>query len=321
MAANYNAVTADQMAEALDQEFIENFRGEFDRFAEILGLFEIETNAAGTALYQYKVTGSLFDGVINASYTGETGETGESGYVPASIQLGASSGTAYIDGDMIARSKYTLTKTPIGEVDFIPYAKETSAKAILKAGYEKAIVRTDQKARQQLRAAIMGDFFALLANGTTTATGVGLQAALAQADAALGTALENNGEEGGRIVYFVNRLDAAEYLANTNVSTQNAFGMSYLENFLGVENVILTSKVAQGTLYGTPVDNIHVYGLDFGALGNAGLNYESDDLGLAGVHHDPDYDHGTANTFLVRGAKFVPEITDFIVKGTVAASA
>lgn len=97
--------------------------------------------------------------------------------------------------------------------------------------------------------------------------------------------------------------------------------MTYLESFLGIQNVILTNKVEAGTAFATPVENIHVYGLDFGALGSAGLTYETNDMGLVGVHHEPDYDHGSAETYLVRGAKFIPEITDFIVKGSTTPAA
>ena len=91
---------------------------------------------------------------------------------------------------------------------------------------------------------------------------------------------------------------------------------AYLENFLGVRNVMLTNKVTAGTVFATPIENIHVYGLDFATLGSAGLVYETNDMGLVGVHHEGDYNYGSAETFLVRGAKFVPEVTDFIVKGS-----
>lgn len=103
--------------------------------------------------------------------------------------------------------------------------------------------------------------------------------------------------------------------ANAQVTLQTAFGMSHLQSFLGVENVVVTSKVAKGTVYVTPVENIHVYGLDFSTLGEAGLVYESDPLGLIGVHHVPDYDRASAETYLVNGATFLPEVTDFLPAG------
>ena len=59
MAANANTQTTSDVVTSLDIEFVNNFQEEYDRFSELIGLFEVETMAAGTALYQYKVSGSL----------------------------------------------------------------------------------------------------------------------------------------------------------------------------------------------------------------------------------------------------------------------
>lgn len=300
MAANANTIKKADVVYALDVDLVENFRGEFDRLAEILGLFEVNSLAAGTAIYQYAITGSLLDGSASDSK--------------------GTSGTSYVEGDFIARSKYAVTKNLVGEVAFVPYAKQTTAQAIQKSGFEGAIARTDRKAKQELQNAVLSSFFTFLANGTSTAAPESgtwsLQAALAYVSAKLGDVLETRGEAGGEAVYFVNRQDAAGYLANASITTQDVFGMTYLRDFLGVQNVILTNKVSSGTVYATPIENIHVYGLDFGTLAESGLAYETDSLGLIGVHHVPDYDYGSVETFLVRGATFVPEVTDFIVKGS-----
>lgn len=297
MAAHNDIINKAAVVSALDQEFIANFRGEYDRLAEIIGLFPVEILSAGAALYKYSISGNL----VNTT------------------TADGSSGSAYVEGDFIARSKYTLTKSSAGSMEFKPYAKETTGQAVLKGGFENAVIRSDRKMLQQLRAAILNDFFsALSADGTGSASGVGLQAALAKADAALGDAMENNSDEPGRIIHFVNRQDAADYLGKADITTQTAFGLTYLENFLGVQDVILTNKVSSGTLIATPVENIHVYGMDFSALGDAGLAYESEDLGLIGVHHDVDYDRASATTYVLRGALFLPEITDYIVKATIS---
>lgn len=304
MTAYDNIITTEDTVASLDQEFVKAFRGEYDRFAEILGLFPVQTRAAGSALYQYKITGQLAD-------QAKDDQAPEKG----------SSGKTYEEGDFIARTKFVLDKEPVGEIEFAPYAKQTTAQAILKGGFENAVLRTDRKALQQLRSAILADFFAFLGQGTGSATGVGMQGALAQMDAVLANSMETNGDEPGAIVHFVNRLDAADYLGKAPVTMQTVFGLTYLESFLGVENVILTNKVAKGTAIATPVENIHIYGLDFGALGSAGLSYESEELGLVGVHHAADYDYASAETYIVRGATFLPEVKDYIVVGTVAASA
>ncbi len=290
MAAPSNQTNSDAINVSLDQEMVESFLGEYSRLAEILGVFEPEVMQAGQVLNQIKVTGSL-------------NETG--------------SGSGYTEGDEVALSKYTAEQIPVGTLTPRPYRKQTTHAAILKGGYETAILRTDRKMLSNVRNAILTDFFTFLATGTGTASGVGLQGALAMADAALGDAMETAGDSPDAIVHFINRQDAASYLAKAEISTQNMFGLTYLESFLGVGNVFLTNKVTSGTVIVTPVENIHVYGIDFSALSNGGLAYTTDSNGLIGVAHTPAYDHVSADTNVLCGALFFPEVKDYIVKGTI----
>ena len=69
-------------------------------------------------------------------------------------------------------------------------------------------------------------------------------------------------------VYFMNPLDAADYLGDATIITQNAFGMSYVENFLGLGTVIFNSSVTKGKIYATakqmfPDGGVAVYGRRF----------------------------------------------------------
>lgn len=296
MPAPTNAVTTAEMNVALDQEFIANFNQDYNRLADILGIFAPETMSAGVALNQLKITGEL----NNAK--------GED----------SSSGTAYVEGDLVALSKYMAAKNPVGTVGIMPYRKLTTASAILKSGYETAILKTDQKMLAQIRNAIVARFFDFLKNGTGEATGKTLQAAAANVDAVLGDKLEENDDSTDRIVHFVSRQDAADYLGNAAITTQTAFGLTYLEQFLGFTNVFMTNKVAKGTIWATPVENIHIYGLDFGALASGGLSYAQDSHGLIGVAHKPAYDRVSAETNVVCGTLMFPEVADYIVKGTIA---
>ena len=350
MAVRPNTITRDYTVEALDKEFIANYRGELDRLVEFLGMFDIQTLAAGNSLYQYKVTGQLLnaatdpgtivyqktsdkDVVTGKTYYTKSGDTYTEVQSPAKADLkdyyvayaspGSSSGTEYVEGDRIARSLYKVEKIHIGDVEFVPYAKQTTAQAILKGGYENSIGRTDRKAVREMRSDILNKFFALLENGTNVVAPAaggtyGLQQLLAFMDATLKDSMETNGDGGDDVdaIYFVNRQDAAAYLANAPVTMQTAFGMTYLESFLGVQNVMLTNKVQQGTVRATTVENIHIYGMDFGTLASTELAYATDELGLIGVHHAVDYDHASAETYLVRSTNFIPEVLDYIVKGS-----
>lgn len=298
MAAPTNIITAADIDAALSQEFVQNFKGEFDRLAELMGIFGVSTRAAGVALYQYTVSGALNNAAGNDS----------------------SSGTAYVEGDEVALSKYTVTRTPIGDLSPIPYRKMTTAKAILQDGYEKAVIATDNKMLAQIRAQIINQFFTTMANGTATqgtATIAGLQECLALMDAKVLDNMETNGDvTDAALVHFVNRQDIAAYLANAAISTQTAFGMTYIQNFLGVQNIFVTNKVASGTAYATSAANIHAYGIDFGELSQGGLVYQVADNGLIGVAHKGAYDHASAETNVMTGLQLIPENTGYIGKFT-----
>ena len=348
MAVPTNIITAADIDGALSQGFIRNFQGQFDRLAELMGIFGVSVRPAGTALYQYTVSGSLNNSAHAAGAYFKTADTdivpGKTYYTvssnvysavanPAKANLasyyeldilGSSSGTAYVEGDEVALSKYTVTKTAIGDLSPIPYRKMTTAKAILQDGYEKAVMATDAKMLSQIRAQLINQFFTFLATGTgAPAAGTSvtdLQKALAYGDAALQNAMETNGDAAdGAFVHFVSRDDAADYLATANITTQTLFGLTYIENFLGVERVFLTNKVTAGYVYVTPAENIHAYGIDFGELSQGGLVYQTGDNGLIGVAHKGAYDYASAETDVMCGLQLVPETLDYIVKSTISA--
>lgn len=315
MAVITNTTTTTDLNFSLDREMIQNFTGESDRLLEILGLLgAVETMTAGQALQQVTITGSLNNAKTDASELGESAS--------GTVTLGSSSGTAYVEGDEVALSKYTVAKTPVGVVEVEPYRKLTTAQAILKSGYEVAVLRTDRKMLAQVRSQIITNFFTFLATGIGTSTAAAdLQSMLANMDASLGDALETNSDESDRIIHFVNRQDAAAYLGGKDVTTQTAFGMTYMQDFLGIQNVFVTNKVTKGTAWCTPAENIHAYGLDFSSLSTAGLAYAQDSNGLIGVAHTPAYDRVSAETHVVNGMLLFPEVKNYMVKGTITPTA
>lgn len=299
MAAIANQVNAAAVNAALDQEFVENFRQQYDRLAEILGLFGVTTKAAGTTLKQFTVTGELNNAKADDS----------------------SSGTAYVEGDLVALSKYTLTQKIVGEMKLVPYRKMTTAQAIEENGYEPAVLREDAKMLNHVRSQCIGNFFKFLDNGTGKATGKTLQELLAASEAALGDALENNGDASARVIHFLNRADVYKMLGDKDITTQTMFGMNYFQSFLGIADVFTSAKVPSGTVYATPVENVHAFGLDFGALSQAGIDYTTDASGIIGVSHTVEMDRLGVVTNVACGLTLMPEVTDYIVKGTVAPGA
>lgn len=301
MPAPANLTNSEAINYGLTQEFIANFNQDTDNLLRLLGIVSPERVGAGYTLTQHKVTGSL----NNAK--------DENG----------SSGTAYVEGDLVSLSKYTMGETAIEKVKLRPYRKVTSAQAIAEHGNVPAIVRTDQKMLSDIRADILSQFFAFLGTGTGAATGKTLQACLAYMDAKLQDTLETNNDNGASysLVHFVNRTDVADYLATAQVTTQTSYGMTYIQDFLGVQNVFVTNKVAAKAPVVTASQNLHMYAPEFGELANAGLSYTESDSGLIGVNHNAVYDHVSVETNVLTGATLFAEVTDYIVKGTIAPGA
>lgn len=300
MAALDNTIKAADIAAMQDKLFVANFDQEVNQLIEVLGLFGVETLTAGQAYYQYKVTGSL-----NAAEVAE--------------------------GDEVPLSKYSTEKVSFGEIEVKPYRKLVTAQAILKSGYENACLRTDSQMAKDIRADRLKQFFEYLkgeeiedtkgGSAIKEATGNDLQGTLAYMLQTLGDELEKNNDEADEssYVWFMNRKDVADYLAGKDITTQTLYGMTYIKDFLGiVSNVFVTNKVDAKSIFVTPASNIHIYAPDFAALAQGGLNYETSESGLVGVHHQPAYDRTSCETYALTGMTIIPEIVDYIVKGTIS---
>ena len=349
MAIIPGTITSDDTIEAVNQEFISKYREEFDRFAEVIGLTGVETVNAGTALYKYVVTGALTDTAIDPGtivyektkdtdivsgkkYYTKSGSTYTEVQSPAKASLkdyyvayasaGSSSGRTYVEGDEITLSHFKVEKVPVGEVNFMPYKLLVTAQAIQRGGIQNAYFRIVDKARKQMRGDAVGDMFAWLnefAGATATAPESGtwnLQQLLAHTDEKLLNTMESANESDLDIVHFVNRSDAYGYLANATITTQDLFGLTYLENFLGIERVFLTNKITAGTVVATPVSNIHVYAVDYGTINQTELDYQTDDMGMVGIAYGPDRDHAGIGVYPVRSMTIIPEKDAFVVRGS-----
>ena len=304
MTAPKNLTDSAAINYAMSMEFAARFNQDTNQLMQVLGIVSPEVVPAGYKLEQLKVTGA----------PDETSTAGADG----------TSGSGYIEGDLVKLSKYTVAPTDLDlKVKLRPYRKVTSAQAITEKGQVNAIVRTDNKLLSDVRSEMVTSFFGFLANGTGTATGKTMQAALINTEAKLQDTLETNKDDGMslNIIHMVNRTDVADYLGTANITMQTSFGLTYLEYFLGISNVLITNKVPKGTIYATPTENLHMYAVNFAELASAGLPYVISDNGLIGIQHAPVYDHVSVETNVLTGATLFAEITDYIVKGTIAPGA
>lgn len=278
--AENNLIKKEDLVRAREIDFVNVFGENTKKLLELLGVTRKIAKQAGTVLKAYTATGTLQNGAV-------------------------------AEGDVIPLSKYETEAVPLGEIALRKWRKATSAEAIIERGYNQAVDMTTDRMLKDVQGVVRSDFFAHLANGTGVASGDDVQAALAQAWGQLQVKFEDDDIQA---VYFMNPLDIADYLATANITTQNAFGMTYVEDFLGLGTVITNSRVPKGTVYATAKDNIVLYyvPVNGGDLGEA-FAFTSDETGLIGIHEEPDYTNMTASDTVINGMTLFAERLDGII--------
>ena len=286
MAVETNTIMQADLARVRMIDFNLQFTGSLRKMIEALGVTRKIAVQEGAALKMLTVTGTLENGAVN-------------------------------EGDLIPLSKYETVETPVGEVKLNKWRKATTAEAILKGGYDQAVGATTDKMVKDIQKTIRTGLFDFMATGTGTATGAGLQAALANGWGKLSVLFEDDAVE---TVYFLNPMDVADYLGTAQVTMQTAFGMTYIENFLGLGTVFLNSSVPQGKYYATAKDNIVMYYVNVGSGDiRASFNLTTDELGYIGINEYPDNDTARVLNLVMSGVTFFPERKDGIVVGTISA--
>ena len=229
MAAETNLITQEQMKKVREVDFVTQFaHNSLNKFMEVLGVTRKIPMMEGTTLYVYSTTGTLQSGAV-------------------------------AEGDIIPLSQYETTRTAVGEITLNKWRKAVSAEAIKKSGYKAAVEETDSALLRDVQKGIRKNFFDFINGsiaGATTATGADLQSALAAAWGQLQVKFE---DDAAQAVYFCNPLDVAEYLGAASITTQNAFGMNYVEDFLGLGTVVLSANIEQGTFVATAKENFIAY--------------------------------------------------------------
>lgn len=289
--AETNLITQTQMSKVREVDFVHQFtHNSLAKLVEVLGVTRKIPMMEGTTMYYYTTTGTL-----------------QSGVVP--------------EGEIIPLSQYATAKTPIGEITLKKWRKAVSAEAIKKSGYEAAQRDTDAALMRDVQKGIRTDMFGFLngtITGSVTATGVGLQAALADAWGKLQIAFEDDTAEA---VYFVNPTDVATYLGGAQISTQTAFGMNYIEDFLGLGTVIMSSRITAGTFIATAKENIILYYLTMNGDVAQAFSLTADELGYIGIKSGyPNEERAQIESLVMSGIQILVEYAAGVVKGTITAS-
>lgn len=264
-------------------DFANKFGTKLGDLTEILGVHRKISMPVGTVIKTYQSTVTLADGNVEP-------------------------------GAVIPLSKVELTEGPTKELKWDKRRKAVPAEDIQKYGFERAINITDNKLLTELQKDLRTKLFKNLAAGTGAATGAGVQAALAQAWGQVQVAFE---DDAVITIAFVNPLDVADYLAKANITIQNAFGMSYVKNFLGVDLVMMSSRVTKGTAYVTAAENLVLAYADVNGEIDKAFDFVKDSTGVIGVTKDINKQRLTAETITLSGLELYAEILDGVIVTTI----
>ena len=290
--AETNLVTAQKMKRIREIDFVNQFtHGSLAKLIEVLGVTRKIPMMEGTTMYVYTTTGTL-----------------HSGAVP--------------EGEIIPLSEFERVKTPVGEITLSKWRKAISAESIKKSGLQEALVETDAALLKKVQAGIRTKLFTFLngsITGAITATGVGLQAALANGWGKLQVAFEDDTAD---TVYFVNPLDISNYLGTAQITVQTAFGLNYIENFLGLGTVILSSQVTQGTYIATAKENLILYYLTMNGDIADSFELTADETGYVGIKSGYQNEaRAQLESLVMSGVQFLVEYAGGVVKGTITSAA
>lgn len=290
MVVDPNVVTSDKLV-ASSIDFVEQFSDNVKTLLNAMGHVQMHPMPAGSLIQTYKTE------VTPAS----SRTVGEGEVIPLS---------------MVKRTKdkqYTLGLTD-------KLRKLITFEAIQRNGFEPAVAMTDAKLRGIAQKNAKKDFFdALNSKGTTKTSGSGLQMAISKGLGTLVKLFEDT-DNVGKTIAYANPDDVYGYLGLATLTTQTAFGLKYIQNFLNVDVVFLTAAVPAGKVILTVDNNINFYYVDMRGQAGQTFNMTVDETGLIGVNHSLVNDSLTYQTIVAGGWLILPERTDGLVTSSITVS-
>lgn len=276
---------ADFAKEAMAQNinFVAKFTTDLHNLMNVLGKTQVQVMAPGTAYKIYKSSGTL-----SASAVAAKAEIPDSGYA--------------------------MGEPTVVALTYSKYRNLTSIEDIGSKGYEVAVGGSNTAMLKDVQKGIRTSIFTAIATGTGTATAATFQAKVAKAAAYISKKFE---DEACTPVFFANPDDVYDYLGAHSITVESNFGLSYLENFMGIGNVVIDSNVAAGTVIGTATENLDLVAASIGAI--PGLDMYTDESGIIAVHNGATYSKASLETVAYSGVGVQPVYLDRIVKVTTAA--
>lgn len=271
---------------AREIDFVTRFDRNWKQLMDLMGIMRPIRKQAGTVLKSK-----------TASVTLESGSVAEGGEIPYSTA--------------------TVEETVYDDISVEKYRKGVTIEAINKYGYDVAVAKTDEAFLFELQDNVTTRFYTYLATGTLTSAEATFQMALAKAKGNVINKFKEIKRTVTDIVAFVNVNDFYSYLGSADITVQTAFGLTYVQNFMGYKTIFLCSdnEIASGKVIATPVDNIDLYYVDpsDSDYAKAGLVYTvAGETNLIGFHTEGNYGTAVSDSFALMGLTLFAEYLDGI---------
>lgn len=276
---------------AREIDFVTRFGANWDALMKILGIMRPVRKTPGTRLVSYSASVALESGAVEP-------------------------------GNVIPYSKSTVAKAVEQDLTLEKYAKAVPIEDVNLYGAQIAIEKTDEAFKNELQSKVLTSFFTFLKTGTLTNTESTFQMGLAMARGLVIDKFNKLRRTVSNVVGFCNVLDAYKYLGSANITVQTAFGISYIENFMGYSTLFLMSApdIPEGKIIALPVENIDLYYIDpsDSEFARLGLVYTvAGETNLIGFHANGNYSTAVGESFALMGMALWAEYLDGIAIVTV----
>lgn len=280
--------------EARELDFVTRFSKSWEELKNVLGISREIKKQSGTQLVSYKASITLADGQVGP-------------------------------GNVIPYSKAKIEAVKHADLTISKYAKAIPVEDVDKYGVQVAVEKSDDAFLDELQGVVLDDFYAALSDSTYAMTGTysTFQKAVSMAIGKVKDKFKKLRKKSTGVVVFVNTLDLYEYLGDTPITLQTAFGLDYVKNFLGASVMIVTSEIDQGKVIGIPEDNLVAYFVDPSSsdFAKLGLVYRVDgDTPLIGFHAQGNYGTAVGESFALMGLKLWMEYADGVAINTIDAN-
>ena len=276
---------------AREIDFVSRFTNNWEALRQILGIMRPIRKQPGTRLISYTASIALEDGDVDP-------------------------------GNVIPYSKATVTQAMAADLTLEKYAKAVPIEDVAKYGAVVAVQKTDEAFLNELQGNVLDSFYTFLADDTNaiTSTEESFQMGVAMAIGQVKDKFKQMRKNATDIVVFVNTLDAYRYLGAAELTVQTAFGIDYVQNFMGARTLILSSEIDENTIIAVPSENIVLYYVDpaDSEFGQLGLNYTvQGETNLIGFHANGNYSTAVGESFALMGMTLWAEYADGIAIVTV----